>query len=274
MRDERRAKRARGLQSVSTSDLSLSRAVLISACSTCVGFDDTCDARRSQQHRIASHVLQQPTRTHALMHAQQAQTNRTAQHDPTSSSSSRMSSPVSVDAVNKMCEAEFVETFSMCYNGSSTCAPTFATFALRAAYAERPFATRRELFRALSSPLFFGDKSDVAALLRDREPLGNKRPESHAGLPAWEAKSNAEHASVGLHRLEADEFELMAELNRRYREKHGFTFILRAAGRTKAEIIATLARRLENSTEDEQAIAVRQYSEIIELRLNGIVQQE
>lgn len=177
----------------------------------------------------------------------------------------------SLDSINSLSEDEFVSLLSTCYNGTSTKAPEHATFALRKAYAARPFSSRRALFHALAAPLFFGEKAEVVALLRDREPLGNKRPESPAGLPAWEAQSNAEHASAGLHRLAVEEFELMADLNRRYREKHGFTFILRAAGRTKAEIIATLARRLENSTEDEIAIATRQYTEIIELRLANIV---
>jgi 2-oxo-4-hydroxy-4-carboxy-5-ureidoimidazoline decarboxylase len=177
----------------------------------------------------------------------------------------------SLQCVNEMSEEDFLSSMSVCYNGSSTKAPAFATFALQQAFLAKPFASRDALFRALTAPLIFGERDAVVALLRDREPLGNKRPEASEHLPEWEKRSNAEHASVGLHRLAQDEFDLMADLNRRYRDKHGFTFIIRAAGRSKPEIIERLTTRLANATEDEVAIAVRQYSEIIGLRLKDIV---
>jgi 2-oxo-4-hydroxy-4-carboxy-5-ureidoimidazoline decarboxylase len=169
--------------------------------------------------------------------------------------------------VNTMTENEFMNMLSACF-----IAPECATFALRSAFAERPFASRDALFRALASPLFFGDQLEVVALMRDVEPLGNRRDESNAaGLSESQATSNAEHAGAGMHLLTADEFALCADLNRRYRDKHGFTFIIRVAKRTKAEIFEALARRLENTTEDEFAINVRQYTEIIGLRLKNIV---
>lgn len=170
-----------------------------------------------------------------------------------------------------MSEGEFIKTFSQCFNSTSKNAPEFATFAVRSAYAEGPFTSFEALFRALASPLLFGDRTDVVNLMRNCEPLGNKRPDSHAGLPEWEGKSNTEHASVGLNRLSAEDFALCADLNRQYREKHGFTFIIRVSNRTTAEIIAALARRLHNTTEEEVAIGLRQYTEIIQLRLKNIV---
>jgi len=69
---------------------------------------------------------------------------------------------------------------------------------------------------------------------------------------------------------DADDAELavrIAEGNREYEEKFGRVFLIRAAGRTRAEILIELRRRLALDPETELATAVEQLRQIMELRL-------
>ena len=56
-------------------------------------------------------------------------------------------------------------------------------------------------------------------------------------------------------------------MNKRYRERFGFPFIMAVKGRQSAEIMAALEARLRNSAGEEQAEAVRQVERILLLRL-------
>ena len=56
-------------------------------------------------------------------------------------------------------------------------------------------------------------------------------------------------------------------MNKRYRERFGFPFIMAVKGRQPAEIMAALEARLRNSAEEERAEAVRQVERILLLRL-------
>ncbi|GAA4184765.1 hypothetical protein GCM10022288_05910 [Gryllotalpicola kribbensis] len=69
---------------------------------------------------------------------------------------------------------------------------------------------------------------------------------------------------------DADDAELalrIAEGNREYEAKFGRVFLIRAAGRTRAEILIELRRRLALDPETELATAIEQARQIMELRL-------
>jgi 2-oxo-4-hydroxy-4-carboxy-5-ureidoimidazoline decarboxylase len=170
---------------------------------------------------------------------------------------------LSLDDVNNMTMNDFVATFSHLFSPSTDdrAVTNFALVALSSAAGERPFDSREALVRALAKPFFFCETSEIARMMEGSLPLGNKR-----FSPRVEPELGTDHPS--------DDFELVTSLNQRYREKHGFTFVIRVVGRTKAEIIESLARRLENTTEDEIAIAARQYTEIIDWRVKCMVATE
>ncbi len=56
-------------------------------------------------------------------------------------------------------------------------------------------------------------------------------------------------------------------MNKAYRERFGFPFIMAVKGRRPAEILAALETRLCNPPAEEQAEAVRQVERILLLRL-------
>ncbi|WP_120522448.1 2-oxo-4-hydroxy-4-carboxy-5-ureidoimidazoline decarboxylase [Arthrobacter celericrescens] len=63
----------------------------------------------------------------------------------------------------------------------------------------------------------------------------------------------------------------LAEGNRAYEEKFNRVFLIRAAGRSAADILASLNERLENTPEEEDRIVAQQLREIALLRLEGVI---
>lgn len=85
------------------------------------------------------------------------------------------------------------------------------------------------------------------------------------------ARSTAEQASAGLDALTDEERARFEALNRAYREKFGFPFIIAVRDSTKASILDAFQRRLENGAEREFAEACRQVERIAYLRLRAIL---
>ncbi|HEX9227960.1 MAG TPA: 2-oxo-4-hydroxy-4-carboxy-5-ureidoimidazoline decarboxylase [Arthrobacter sp.] len=67
--------------------------------------------------------------------------------------------------------------------------------------------------------------------------------------------------------------EALAEGNRAYEEKFGQVFLIRAAGRSREEILAALTTRLGHTPAEEQAIIGEQLREIALLRLEGLMEE-
>jgi 2-oxo-4-hydroxy-4-carboxy-5-ureidoimidazoline decarboxylase len=66
---------------------------------------------------------------------------------------------------------------------------------------------------------------------------------------------------------DADVRLALAERNRQYEERFGRIFIVCAAGKSAAEILALLDRRIGNTTADELLEAAEQQRQITQLRL-------
>src|SRR5205085_3252445 len=79
--------------------------------------------------------------------------------------------------------------------------------------------------------------------------------------------SAAEQASAGLDRLTPVEFDRFHALNRAYRERFGFPFIICVRLTDKAGILAAMERRLANDRDAEISEALAQIGEIVRLRL-------
>jgi 2-oxo-4-hydroxy-4-carboxy-5-ureidoimidazoline decarboxylase len=63
----------------------------------------------------------------------------------------------------------------------------------------------------------------------------------------------------------------LVEGNRAYEERFGHVFLIRAAGRSPAEMLAELRRRLTNDAEAERTEATEQLAQITGLRVRGLV---
>ncbi|MDH5555885.1 MAG: 2-oxo-4-hydroxy-4-carboxy-5-ureidoimidazoline decarboxylase [Alphaproteobacteria bacterium] len=88
---------------------------------------------------------------------------------------------------------------------------------------------------------------------------------------ALTAESTAEQASAGLDKCTPEEFDRLQALNAAYKAKFGFPFIMAVKGRTRAEIIQTFEKRVNNDIETEFVTALRQVERIALLRLNDML---
>ena len=83
--------------------------------------------------------------------------------------------------------------------------------------------------------------------------------------------SQSEQRSAGLDALSAEETARFERLNRTYRERFGFPFVICARENTKASILAALERRAQNEREAEIAAALSEIAKIARLRLENVV---
>ncbi|MGH2947265.1 MAG: 2-oxo-4-hydroxy-4-carboxy-5-ureidoimidazoline decarboxylase [Solirubrobacteraceae bacterium] len=130
-----------------------------------------------------------------------------------------------------------------------------------AAWADRPFADREELLDALGSAMYAAPRERQLALIRAHPELTGK---------VATGESASEQASAGLDRLTPDEHAAFARVNREYRERFGFPFVVCVREHTKQSILRTAAERLEHSREEEVRVALGEIAKIARLRLEAM----
>ena len=106
---------------------------------------------------------------------------------------------------------------------------------------------------------------EIGAALAHHPRIGERA----RGNGAEARLSQSEQAGLG--EADAAVAGALAEGNRLYEEKFGQVFLIRAAGRSREEILAALNTRLGNTPEVEQAIIGQQLREIAVLRLEGLI---
>jgi OHCU decarboxylase len=83
-------------------------------------------------------------------------------------------------------------------------------------------------------------------------------------------ESTAEQASAGIDPCTNSEFEKFQTLNRRYRDKFGFPFVMAVRGSNRHDILSAFERRLGNTPEAEIATAIGEIHKIARLRLEAL----
>ena len=139
----------------------------------------------------------------------------------------------------------------------------------RTALERRPFASLAQLKAALAEVVTLADEAAKLALLRAHPELAGKAMVDKS----LTAESTNEQNKAGLTQCTPAEFEKIQALNAAYNAKFGFPFILavrgpRGLGLSKAEIIATLERRLQGQPAYELQECLRNVHRIAEIRLN------
>jgi 2-oxo-4-hydroxy-4-carboxy-5-ureidoimidazoline decarboxylase len=129
--------------------------------------------------------------------------------------------------------------------------------------ARGPFATPAELLAVAAEAATPLSPSEIDEAIAHHPRIGEKP----VGEGASQEFSRAEQSALG------DEDALTAEQlaagNAAYEERFGRVFIIRAAGRTRAEILEELTRRLELPNASELEIVGTQLREIALLRLEA-----
>ena len=90
-----------------------------------------------------------------------------------------------------------------------------------------------------------------------------------SGDSAEAASSRREQAAMST--AEDDVRAALLQGNRDYEARFDHVFLIRAAGRTPAEMLAELRRRLAHTAEQERPEVLEQLAQITELRVRGLV---
>ncbi|MGY4541947.1 2-oxo-4-hydroxy-4-carboxy-5-ureidoimidazoline decarboxylase [Arthrobacter sp. UYNi723] len=129
----------------------------------------------------------------------------------------------------------------------------------------RPYSSFDALLAAGRSAANPFTPAEIEAALAHHPRIGERAQ----GDSAEARLSQSEQAGLGV--ADAAVAEALAEGNRAYEEKFGQVFLIRAAGRSREEILAALNTRLAHAPEAEQSIIGQQLREIAVLRLEGLM---
>lgn len=126
-------------------------------------------------------------------------------------------------------------------------------------YDKRPFADLLSLHQAMVRVVAEASLAEQLALIRAHPDLGSKVKMSESSVQ--------EQAGAGLDRLSGEEYERFQLLNKRYKDKFGFPFIIAVKNHTKESILNAFSIRLENSKEVEIETALQEIYQIAWFRL-------
>ena len=132
--------------------------------------------------------------------------------------------------------------------------------------AGRPYATAEQLADTAERACRELSAADVDEALAAHPRIGD-RAEGVSTEARW---SRQEQASVS--DSDAETRERLREGNVAYEQRFDRVFLVRAAGRTPAEVVAELERRLGNDQETEQREVVEQLAQITRLRVERLLQ--
>ena len=164
-----------------------------------------------------------------------------------------------IDKINALDRSAFVSLLGELYEHSP--------WAAERAFGSAPFRGGAALTVALARAVDGAADHERLALIRAHPELAGEKLRAKSLTVA----SLSEQAGAGLDRLSASEIAAWTKLNRTYRERFGFPFIICVRKHTKEEIFDALNRRLGGTTAGETAEALGQIHEIARLRLTDIL---
>lgn len=133
--------------------------------------------------------------------------------------------------------------------------------------AGRPYPDLATLLELAAQEAAGWTDEQVEAALVDHPRIG-ERP---AGSDAGAAMSTSEQA--GVDPADAELQQRLADGNRRYEERFGRIYLVRAKDRSVDELLTILEQRLDNDPATERQVTKEQLGEIALLRLEGLFEQ-
>ena len=162
-----------------------------------------------------------------------------------------------IDKINKLSRSEFVEIFANIFEKTKWIAEKL--------YNQKPFDDFKDLCSKMLGIFETASKETQLKILRAHPDLANK-----VAVNSLTKNSRAEQSNAGLDQCSEEEFNEFKNLNKSYRQKYGFPFIIGVKGKNKIEILSEFRKRILNSVDEEFNEAIIQVGKIANLRLNEI----
>ena len=166
-----------------------------------------------------------------------------------------------IEDLNQCDEARFVEVLGGIFEHS----PWVAELA----FDQRPFASREALHQAMSAAVRKAPRFQRMALLCSHPELAGREAESNE----LTRDSRREQRGAGLDQCSAEELERIRGLNRAYRDRFEFPFIIAVTGLDKHAVIAAMERRLGNEPGVEFDSALDEVDKIARIRLAALIDE-
>lgn len=128
-----------------------------------------------------------------------------------------------------------------------------------------PFTSVAALHAAMCLTVDNAAHSEQLALICAHPELAGK--EAEAGTLT--ADSTGEQRGAGLDQCTAEELQRLRTLNKTYRERFGFPFVVAVKGLSRHQIMDQVEGRLANSRDDEFRACLREIGKIARFRLDA-----
>jgi len=162
-----------------------------------------------------------------------------------------------IDKINKLSRSEFVEIFANIFEKTKWIAEKL--------YNQKPFDDFKDLCSKMLGIFETAGKETQLKILGAHPDLADK-----VTVNLLTSNSRTEQSNAGLDQCSEEEFNEFNNLNKSYRQKYGFPFIIAVKGKNKIEILSEFRKRILNSVDEEFNEAIIQIGKIANLRLNEI----
>lgn len=162
----------------------------------------------------------------------------------------------SISALNAMDQAAFVKALGFVFEGTPAIADQ--------TYGQRPFRDRSDLHQKMVAHVNAMTEIEQLALIRAHPDLGSKAQMADASVQ--------EQAGAGLNQLTPAEYEQFQSLNRAYKTRFEFPFIVAVKDHSKTTILEAFQQRLQHDRTPAMKQALAQICRIAWFRLIDVVE--
>lgn len=163
--------------------------------------------------------------------------------------------------VNAWDEETFVSRLGFLFEGSP--------WIVRMAWTRRPFRDAEALHRELLGVIEQASRTQQLDLIRAHPDLVGRA--ALAGTLTRESTGEQRAAGLDPGGLTREEIARFGDLNRRYQDRFDMPFVICARENKKAAILAGFDDRLQNTVDDEIAVALREIGRIGWYRLVDVI---
>ena len=160
-----------------------------------------------------------------------------------------------IDRINKLSQSEFLSIFGNIFEHSEWIA--METYYLK------PFNNFDDLCFKMINIFNSASEKEQLKIICAHPDLANK---AKIGKHLT-SESRKEQVSANLYQCSKEEYEQFKKLNKSYKKKFCFPFILSVKNKDKIEILNNFKQRITNKTDDEFKEAIKQVKKIANLRL-------
>ena len=162
-----------------------------------------------------------------------------------------------INKINKLSRSEFVEVFANIFEKTKWTAEKL--------YNQKPFDNFEDLCSKMLEIFKTASRETQLKILKSHPDLADK-----VKVNSLTINSRKEQSNAGLDQCSKEEFNEFKDLNKFYKQKYGFPFIIAVKSKNKIEILNEFKKRILNSVDKEFKEAIKQVVKIANLRLNEI----